>query len=127
MDESKTKLRLMNPWQTKIRLKFPGKLFKRNVGFCFSWQAWFIAYDTLDVEPDEFLEKDSEQQMNALAYGAAFWFCARRRERFFFTYESLTKALNRASMEDYKKIEAALKSAQFPEWMEPPVKMKVKP
>lgn len=107
----------MNQWETELRLRFG--LRKRKVGFCFEWKAWLIAYDVYDCEPDEFLKKDQEDQVNALAYGAAFWFCVRRRKKVFFTYPQIVRALNRATREENKKLGEALKFAQFPEWFTP--------
>jgi hypothetical protein len=106
----------MNQWECKLRLKFPRRLFKRKIGFCFEWQAWLIAYDVLDVKPDEFMKKDPEEQMNASAYGGAIWFCINNRRRIFFTYKDLVKALNKSSMAKSRKIEKTLKFAQYPGW-----------
>ena len=106
-------MRTMNQWEVELKLKFGRR--KRKVGFCFEWKAWLIAYDVFDCEPSEFMEKEPEEQMNALAYGAAFWYCVRRRTKVFFTYP----ALNKATREENKKLGEALKFAQFPEWFTP--------
>jgi hypothetical protein len=107
----------MNQWEVELKLKFGRR--KRKVGFCFEWKAWLIAYDVFDVEPDEFLKKEPEDQMNALAYGAAFWFCVRRRKKVFFTYQQITDALLLASRAENLKLATAMKYAQFPEWFTP--------
>lgn len=119
-------MRKMNQWECELRLKFGRR--KRKVGFCFEWKAWLIAYDVFDLEPEEFLKKDPEDQMNALAYGAAFWFCVRRRTKVFFSYEDIVRALNKATREENKKLAEAMKYAQFPEWFTPDKKkVTVKP
>jgi len=104
----------LNQWEVELSLPFGWR--KRKVGFCFEWKAWMIGYDVFDCEPDEFTEKDPEDQFTALAYGAAFWYCVRRRKRVFFTYADIVRALNKASKEENKKIAQAFKYAQFPEW-----------
>jgi hypothetical protein len=114
----------MNQWECELKLKFGRR--KRKVGFCFEWYAWLIAYSLFDCEPDEFMKKDQEEQLNALAYGAAYWFCIRRGKKIFFTYEDIIQALNKATREENKQIVEAFNYAQFPEWFKGDNKKKAK-
>lgn len=110
----------MFQWEAVLKLK-TGRLGlrRKKVGFCFEWKAWLIAWDVFDLEPDEFLKKDPNDQMNALAYGAAFWYAVKKRKKFKLFYEDIVQALNRASLGENKKLAEALKFAQFPEWFTP--------
>lgn len=107
----------MDKWRTEIRLRFRLMPFKVRVGFCFEWKAWFIAWDLFSMGPDEFGKLEIEQQITALAYGAAYWDRVKQGKKVFFSYEDIVFALNKASKEENLRIPAAIKNSQFPDWM----------
>jgi hypothetical protein len=117
----------MLDWEAVLKLK-TGRLGlrRKKVGFCFEWKAWLIAYDVFDEDPEEFNKRDPDEQMNALAYGAAMWYAIKKRRKFGLFYEDICKALGRATLEENKKLAAALKFAQWPEWFKPGEKKKVR-
>lgn len=91
--------------------------FKVTIGFSFEWKAWFIAWDLFDVGPDDFSKLEPDQQITALAYGAAYWDRVKQGKKVFFSYEDIVFALNKASKEENLRIPEAIQNAQFPEWM----------
>lgn len=105
----------MEQWECEIRLKIG--LRKRLIRFAFEWKAWMIAYDVFDKKPEEFLKLDPEDQITALAYGAAMWDKIKHKKKVFFSHEDIVKGLNKASKEENKRLGESLKYAQFPEWM----------
>ena len=117
----------MLQWEAVLKLR-TGRLGlrRKKIGFCFEWKAWLIAYDVFDLDPEEFQKKDPDEQMNALAYGAAMWYAIKKRKRFKLFYEDIVRALNRASLAENKKLAEALKFAQWPEWFNPEKKKTVK-
>ena len=118
----------MFQWEAELKLR-TGRLGlrKHKVGFCFEWKAWLIAYDVFDLDPEEFLKKDPEEQMNALAYGAAFWYAIKKRKRAFkLSYEDIKSALSRATLAENRILAEALKFAQWPEWFKPGEKKKMR-
>lgn len=106
----------MEKHQAEIRLRFKG-IFRIRVRFTFVWQAWFLAWSVFKVDPTEFGKLDPDKQFAALAYGAAAWELMDHGKSVYFTFEDITKALLKASKEDNQKIAAALKYAQWPEWV----------
>jgi hypothetical protein len=120
----------MEKWQVELKLKFRGVPWKIKVGFSFEWKAWLIAYDLFDVSIEEFQKLDSEEQMTALCYGAAYWDRMKKGKRIFFSYEDIIFALDKATKEENKQLGEALNYAHFPEWLKkgmPESKKKVMP
>ena len=118
----------MFQWEAVLKLR-TGRLGlrKKKVGFCFEWKAWLIAYDVFDEDPDDFQKRDPDEQMNALAYGAAFWFAIKKRKRAFkLSYEDISLALSRATLAENRLLAEALKYAQWPDWFKPGGKKKPK-
>lgn len=116
----------MFQWEAVLKLR-TGRLGlrKHKVGFCFEWKAWLIAYDVFDLEPEEFNKLDPEKQMNALAYGAAFWYVIKKRKGSFkLSYEDIATALSRATLAENRILAEALKFAQWPDWFLPGQKKK---
>lgn len=106
----------MERWEVILRLRF-GRFLVRKVGFTFEWGAWFIAYDAVRCGPDEFDKLPPEQQIMAMAFGAASWWSMKNRKKIFFTMEDIGQALMRASKADNLALSQALNYAKFPEWM----------
>jgi len=126
-------------WRTEIRLNFRrpkysilrifGRYRKNNVGFCFTWKAWLIAYDVFDVDPDSFTKLEPEKQIIALCYGAAIWDRIQSGKNVFFTYDEIRIGLDKATKEENRKLGETIKEAQFPDWLKkitPDSKKKVK-
>lgn len=108
----------MEQWQTELRLRFRGVPWKLRVGFCFEWKAWLIAYDHQQTSPGEFGKLDMERQISAIIYGAACWDRIKKKKKIFFSDKDLEGALMRASKADNLKLIAAMRYAQFPNWLQ---------
>ena len=107
----------MEKWQTQLSLRFPGIPWRIRVGFDYEWKAWLIAYDLKGMEPEDFSKLPIDQQMDALAYGAAAWHCMKKGKKVFFTPDNMTKALMRASKQENLLLAEAMTYAQFPAWL----------
>jgi len=107
----------MERWEIILPLKFGGLRWPRKQGFSFEWKAWLIAYEVTECGPDAFNNLDGDRQVAALAYGAACWWSIKHRKKITFTMENIADGLMRASKADNLALAAALREAQFPEWM----------
>ncbi|MEA3431315.1 MAG: hypothetical protein U9R01_01365 [candidate division WOR-3 bacterium] len=108
----------MEKWETRIKLKLPGKLFKRNVLFTFEWAAWMIAYDHMNCGLNDFHELPPEVQVNAVSYGAAVWAATKRGRSAGFTYDDIVSALMHATRGENMQIGEAMQYAKQPKWMQ---------
>jgi hypothetical protein len=86
-------------------------------GFTFEWKAWLIAYDEMKCGPDEFNKLTAEEQIMAMAYGAATWWSMKNQKKISFDMSDIGMALMKASKADNLALAAALRYAQFPDWM----------
>lgn len=107
----------MEHWQTVLQLKIRGIPWKLKIGFDYEWKAWLLAYDLMQVGPEEFNKLDFDRQLTALAYGAAAWHLLKNGRRVYFTYEDIAEALLKATKAENKQLEQAMAYAKFPDWL----------
>lgn len=107
----------------ELKLKFPAKglkkLFGRNkkVGFRFTEFALFEAFDILGCEPSDIDKFEEEERLKAIFYGAAVYDCIKTGRPVFFTYDKFKKALESATVEEYKLLGKTWANASYPQWI----------
>lgn len=107
----------MEKWQIILRLRLGKIPWRRKICFSFEWKAWLIAYDYLNMTPEEFSKTDSDKQISVLAFGAASWDRMKKGKNVYFTPGDIEKALLGASKADNIKVINAMSYARFPGWL----------
>jgi hypothetical protein len=107
----------MDSTELVFRLKFPGKLIKRTVGFRFGFGAWLNAYINLDVEPDEFAKLPEEDTISRICYEAAVLYAAAHKKKVNFTVYDIKKGLGSLSLREYRQLVTALQNVHQPGWL----------
>ena len=107
----------MEKWQTRLKLRIKGIPWKISIGFSYEWKAWLIAYEVFQTSPEEFGKLDTDKQISALAYGAAYWDMMKRGKKIFFDFKDIDQALLHASKADNLQLIKTMSYAQFPDWL----------
>jgi len=107
----------MEKWETVLLLKFRLIPWRMKVRFCFEWKAWLIAYEKLGFGPEGLDKLPTDQQIDAIAYGAAAWARLKAGKKVYFTPEQLKEALMGASRAANLILAETLSYAQFPDWL----------
>lgn len=106
--------------RVEIKMKFPAKFnLSRTlkVGFRFTHFALFTAMDVTETEPHQFEKLPPDEQLAAVAYGAAIHDAMKTGKRFKYDYATFRKALDTCSLNDGKKLGQAWAYAETPKWM----------
>jgi hypothetical protein len=114
----------------ELKLKFPakgirrvfGRFHKRKIGFRFTHFALFEAMEVLNCEPEELKNYSENEQIYAIAYGAALYDAIKTGKKADFTFGQMKEAfMNERASELERKGELIGKTwanASYPKWME---------